>query len=106
LGTNTGKRQILRSTQLYIATFFAAEASAAAYAALLKNHFVAKYVTDCPDDLFYVIVAFNREQASITVIFQAQMYQVDEFFFLQPRKLKPFTIQNNSHSKSEPAHFN
>ena len=68
LRTNTAKRQILSSAQLVIVAIATGKIFATACAALKKNHFTAQDAADRFHEVFDVVVAFNGEEALVTVI--------------------------------------
>jgi hypothetical protein len=94
LWTNTAKREIFSSAQLVVFAAAASEIFATPRAALKKNHVRAKDATDCVQELFDVVVAFDGEDGLLPVVFASQVYEEDELFFFNPWKLEGFLVQN------------
>jgi hypothetical protein len=92
------KRLVFGCACLAVFAVGAGKVFAASDAGLRENHFRAKDAADCVYEFFDVVVAFNRKKPLLTVVVGTESYEKYKFFFLHPRQLKPFRIQNNNHA--------
>jgi hypothetical protein len=89
----TVKRKILRRAQINVLAVLARKIFPADDAALQKHHlFVIQNAGECVNEFFDIVVAAYAEDTLLSVVFQPEPQQKNEFFFFNAGKPERFFV--------------